>query len=214
MKNSSSPLNSFAFLGLAMLATTAVFAQVPVESTSTVTTTSAGTVSQFGGDAIVIKSTTSDAPISYSSTKTTTYVDENGNTVSTETVKSGLPVTVYYEKVGDRLVATKVMVRKVATTDVASPTTSASSTTTTTSAGTVSQFSPDAIVIRTTTTAAPVSYSSTKTTTYVDEDGNTVSSETVKSGLPVTVYYNKVGDQMVATKVVVKKTTSTTTTTP
>ncbi len=211
MKNSSYLLTSLASLGLFTSGTG--FAQVPVESTSTITTTSSGTVNQFGTDAIVIKSTTSDAPISYSSTKTTTYVDENGNAVSTETVKSGLPVTVYYEKVGDRLVATKVMVRKAVSVS-ASPADSTATTTTTTSAGTISQFSPNAIVVKTTTTAAPVSYSSTKTTTYVDEDGNTVSSETVKSGLPVTVYYNQVGDQMVATKVVVKKTTSSTTTTP
>ena len=81
-------------------------------------------------------------------------------------------------------------------------------TTTTTTNGTVSQFSPDAIVIRTTTTSAPVTYSSTKTTTYVDETGKAVAVETVKSGVPVTVYYSKDGDKMVATKVVVKKTTT------
>jgi len=86
-----------------------------------------------------------------------------------------------------------------------------STTTTTTSAGTVSQFSPDAIVVKTTTSADPISYSYTKNTTYVDEDGNTVSSETVKSGAPVTVYYTQDGDKMVATKVVVRKSTTTTT---
>ena len=213
MKNSSFLLNSIASLGMTLITVSTLFAQVPVETISTITTTSSGTVNQFGTDAIVIKSTTSDAPISYSSTKTTTYVDENGNAVSTETVKTGLPVTVYYEKVGDRLVATKVMVRKAVSVS-ASPAGSTATTTTTTSAGTISQFGPDAIVVKTTSTSTPVSYSSTKTTTYVDEDGNTVSSETVKSGLPVTVYYNQVGDQMVATKVVVKKTTTSTTTTP
>jgi len=89
-----------------------------------------------------------------------------------------------------------------------------STTTTTTSAGTVSQFSPDTIVVKTTTSADPISYSYTKTTTYVDENGNTVSSETVKSGSPVTVYYMQDGDKMVATKVVVRKTATTTTPTP
>ena len=82
---------------------------------------------------------------------------------------------------------------------------------TTTTTGTVSQFGPDAIVIRTTTSSTPVSYSSTKTTTYVDENGNPVSIETVKSGAPVTIHYTKNGDEMVATKVVVKKKTTTTT---
>jgi hypothetical protein len=92
----------------------------------------------------------------------------------------------------------------------AAPCATSTTTSTTTSAGTVSQFSPDTIVVKTTTSADPISYSYTKTTTYVDEDGNAVSSETVKSGAPVTVYYTQDGDKMVATKVVVRKTTTTT----
>jgi hypothetical protein len=40
--------------------------------------------------------------------------------------------------------------------------------------------------------------------------GNPVSMETVKSGLPVTVYYTQEGDQMIADKVVVRKTSTTT----
>jgi len=86
-------------------------------------------------------------------------------------------------------------------------------TTTTTSsdtqiAGTISQFTPDCIVVKSTTSTDPLSYSSSKTTTYVDEDGNPVSVETVKSGAPVIVYYTKDGDRMVATKVVVQRTTT------
>ncbi|HEV3271048.1 MAG TPA: hypothetical protein VGZ93_02600 [Candidatus Methylacidiphilales bacterium] len=100
----------------------------------------------------------------------------------------------------------------IATAQTAAPTTT--STTTTTSDGTVSQFSPDTIVVSSTTSATPVSYSYSKTTTYVDENGNTVSSETVKSGAPVTVYYTQDGDKMIATKVIVRKTTTTTTPTP
>jgi multidrug resistance efflux pump len=96
--------------------------------------------------------------------------------------------------------------------------------TTTTSAGTVSQFSPSAITV--TSGGAPVSYSYSKTTTYVDENGNPVSVETIRSGMPVTVYYSQEGDRMLASKVIVhnviptdqstviKKTTTTTTTTP
>jgi hypothetical protein len=95
-----------------------------------------------------------------------------------------------------------------------STTSTTSTTTTTTSAGTVSQFGPDTIVVKTTTSADPISYSYSKTTTYVDENGNAVSSETVKSGAPVTVYYTQDGDKMVATKVVVRKTTTTTTPAP
>jgi len=55
-----------------------------------------------------------------------------------------------------------------------------------------------------------VNYNYTKSTTYVDETGAPVSVETVKSGLPVKVYYTRDGDRMVADKVVVRKTTTTT----
>jgi uncharacterized protein RhaS with RHS repeats len=211
MKNTIRHLGGLTFLGVMLFTANVTFAQTPAESTTTTTTTSAGTVSQFSPDTIVVKTTTSAAPVSYSYTKTTTYVDENGNPVSSETVKSGLPVTVYYDKEGDRMVATKVIVRKTTVGEGTAPVTRE---TTTTSAGTISEFSPDTIVVKTTTSADPVSYSYTKTTTYVDENGNPVSSETVKSGLPVTVYYDKEGDRMVATKVVVRKTTTTTTPAP
>ena len=81
--------------------------------------------------------------------------------------------------------------------------------TTTEAAGTVSEFSPDAIVVRTETNPSPISYTYTKTTTYVDEAGAPVSLETVKSGLPVTIYYTNEGEKMIANKVVVRKVTTT-----
>jgi len=83
-------------------------------------------------------------------------------------------------------------------------------TVTTETVGTISEISPDTIVIRTETSSSPIDYSYTKTTTYVDETGAPVSIETVKSGLPVTVYYTREGDRMIANKVVVRKTTTTT----
>ena len=82
--------------------------------------------------------------------------------------------------------------------------------TTTESAGTISEVSPDALVIRSETSTTPTHYTYTKKTIYVDERGTPVSMETVKSGLPVTVYYTTEGNQMVADKVVVRKTTTTT----
>ena len=82
--------------------------------------------------------------------------------------------------------------------------------TTTETAGTISEVSPNNIVVRTETSSSPMSYSYTKSTTYVDETGAPVTIETVKSGLPVTVYYTREGDRMVANKVVVRKTTTTT----
>ncbi|MBW6521860.1 MAG: hypothetical protein K0A99_12775 [Desulfoarculaceae bacterium] len=86
--------------------------------------------------------------------------------------------------------------------------------TTTETVGTVSEVSPDTIVIRSETSTTPMEYRYTESTTYVDDTGAAVSIETVKSGLPVTVYYTLEGDRMVADKVVVQKTTTTTTETP
>jgi len=85
-----------------------------------------------------------------------------------------------------------------------------STVTKTESMGTISEVKPDTIVIRTETSSSPTNYSYTKSTTYVDEMGAPVSMETVKSGLPVTVYYTQEGDRMIANKVVVRKTTTTT----
>ena len=124
MKNRIRNLISLTFLGV-MLFTAAnrAFAQTSVPATTSTTTTmnSDGTVSQFGPDTIVVKSTTSVDPVSYSYSKTTTYVDENGNTVSSETVKSGVPVTIYYTQDGDKMIATKVIVRKTTTTTTPAP---------------------------------------------------------------------------------------------
>jgi hypothetical protein len=40
-------------------------------------------------------------------------VDENGNPVSIDTVKSGVPVTIYYDRNGDTMVASRVVVRSL-----------------------------------------------------------------------------------------------------
>jgi len=102
------------------------------EQMSVTTTETAGTISELGQDTIVVRSETSTSPMRYSSTKSTTYVDETGTPVSVETVKSGLPVTVYYTRDGDRMVANKVVVRKTTTTTTGSPLTETKQTRTTT----------------------------------------------------------------------------------
>ena len=98
------------------------------------------------------------------------------------------------------LLASPVFAEEVQTTEK-----TVTTTTTTTNSGTVSQFGPDAIVIRTLPSSAPVAYQYTTTTTYVDEMGRPFAMKNVKPGMPVTVHYTKAGDQMVATKIVVKK---------
>ena len=95
-----------------------LFAQQEKVTVETVTTETAGTISEVRPDTLVIRTETSSSPIKYSSTKTTTYVDETGAPVSVKTVTSGLPVTVYYTREGDRMIANKVVVKKTTTTTV------------------------------------------------------------------------------------------------
>ena len=193
------------------------------QSSITTTTTSAGTVREFSPEALTIASDPSAPPVRYTYSKTTQYVDENGNPVETSLIRSGAPVTVYYDRNGDQLTATKVVVRKSIDTGSDGSTTTTTATSTTSSQGMVSSLNPDAIVIRSDSASVPQSYSFSKTTTYVDENGNPVSIDTVRSGAPVTVFYDHDGDRLVATRVVVrnsdpnaavvehKKTTTTTT---
>ncbi len=95
-------------------------------------TQSVGTISEFGPETIVIRSESAPEPVRYSYTKQTTYVDETGAPVTIEAVKSGLPVTVHYTRVGDRLVADRVIVRKTTTVAPAAPVIEKKTTTTTT----------------------------------------------------------------------------------
>ncbi|MCE0496341.1 MAG: hypothetical protein LV481_00130 [Methylacidiphilales bacterium] len=105
-----------------------------------------------------------------------------------------------------------ILAGMLAAANLASAETTQSTTVTTTSSGTVSELDPNVITIHSISLSQPVGYTYTKTTAYVDQNGNPVSIETVKSGTPVTIYYSRQGNQTVASKVVVQ--TSTTTTAP
>jgi hypothetical protein len=133
----------------------------------TTTTTSAGTISEFSPDSIVIRSETASEPIRYSSTKTTTYVDDTGAPVAMDVIKSGVPVTVHYIHEGDRVVADRVIVHRHVTT--AAPAGVVEERHTTTAA-------PGVVEERRTTTApvvpaAPVIQENKTTTTTTTTDG-------------------------------------------
>jgi hypothetical protein len=102
-------------------------------SSTTQTTTYDGTVSQFSpdGDTIVLQGQGSSQPMSYSYSKSTTIVDQNGNPVDVSVVKTGIPVHVFYDRDGDRMIARKIVVQQSAPAPAA--VTTEKSTTTTTS---------------------------------------------------------------------------------
>ena len=218
----------------ALITASSVVAQTQrIEATQT-TTTAEGTLSEFGPQSIVIKTEAGSTPVRYLSRETTNYVDQDGNPVAMASVNPGHPVTVYYTKVGDTMVASKVMVRAMAagtaqtieapqvttTTRVrqidttqpiaTAPPRAVVTTQATTSDGTVTEFGPDEFVLRTTSSADPLRYTYGRTTTYVDEAGAPVSVRTVKSGIPVTVYSTQDGDTLRASKVIVRSAVTTT----
>ncbi|MDD5200081.1 MAG: hypothetical protein PHC88_09785 [Terrimicrobiaceae bacterium] len=134
MKNPIRNLGGAALLG--MLPLTAQFAQTQTAlETVTSTASSMGTISEFSPDTVSIRSDATTPPVSYRYTKSTTYVDETGAPVSIETVRSGTPVTVYYVKDADGMVASKIIVRRAVSTPAVPIVEETKKTTTTTTTG-------------------------------------------------------------------------------
>ncbi len=79
-------------------------------TTTSKTTTYTGVVSDINPSTstIILKSETAPAPVTYSFTKETVFVDAQGNVVSYETIKNA-PVTVEYIKDGDRTIVKRVV---------------------------------------------------------------------------------------------------------
>ena len=110
--------------------------QPATTTTTTVEPTEvAGTVTEFGTNALVIRSQESAAPVRYSFTKTTEYVDEAGNRITREVVKTGAPVTIRYIRDGDNMVVSRVVVHQAAPVAPATVTEKTTTTTTTTTEG-------------------------------------------------------------------------------
>jgi len=126
------------FLGTFLIAGSLLassFVQAQSATVTQVPITSMGTITEFSPQNIIIKSETGTSPVTYTYSKTTTYVDEAGNPVSMSMVKSGLPVTVYYTKTGETFAATKIVVRRSAPISTGAVIENKTSTTTTTSSG-------------------------------------------------------------------------------
>jgi hypothetical protein len=132
MENLMKKVIPFVFALSLLVTPYAIYAQQSTTVNTVTATETVGTISELSPDALVIHSETSSSPMNYTYTKSTTYVDDAGVPVSIETVKSGMPVTVHYTQEGDRMVATKVVVRKTMTTTDGSTIQKRRTTTTTT----------------------------------------------------------------------------------
>ncbi len=182
-----------------------------------------GVVTEYSPDRLVVEGEAALAR--YTFTKTTQYLDEAGNPVQVETIRKGVPVTVHYIQEGPARVASKIVVY-----NSTSKVSGYSDINTTPvkpfeTAGTVMELADGTIALRTDAKGEPLRYAYSKTTKWVDQDGNVVTSETVKSGTPITVVYTRRGERTEVAKIIVRnaavlqpaiieqKTTTTTTTT-
>jgi hypothetical protein len=85
------------------------------EITTTTSTITAGTIEEFDPSAsVVVQSRTSTAPLRYTVSRTTTFVDEAGAPIAVERISRGTPVTIYYLREGDRTLASRVIVHREA----------------------------------------------------------------------------------------------------
>jgi hypothetical protein len=98
----------FATCAIALSLATMSWAEVTVR-----TVTSAGAIEQFApGSELVIRTETTPDPIRYSVTRETTFVDETGTPVAVEKIVRGVPVNIEYVRDGNRMIVSKVIVRK------------------------------------------------------------------------------------------------------
>ena len=102
-------------LGLALAQTTTTTTTTDPETGTTTTqqttTSSAGTIVTYTPDSdyFMFRTTPEVAPARYYYTRDTTVIDPAGRTVSLSAIRPDMPATVYYTKVGDRVLVRKVV---------------------------------------------------------------------------------------------------------
>lgn len=173
------------------------------------TLTSTGTIGEFGASDFALQGTTTTSPNATPSNfafgPDTLFMDSLGNAVPRERFfrrGSKVPATVYYTRQPNgSLVANRVVM-----TETETPATTVASVE---SAGTITEVSPGILVIEQPGASnTAVRYVNNKTTNYVNENGEPVAPESVTAGTPVKIFYTKVGDTLVASKVEVHRNNS------
>jgi hypothetical protein len=101
----------------ALLATSCLWSSQAFAQTSTTVTTTNGAFTEYvpGSETMVVRSEAGTSPLRYSVTKQTTIVDDTGAPVAIERVSPGSQLSIQYTGSGDRLVASRVVVRRAAT---------------------------------------------------------------------------------------------------
>ena len=104
-------------LGAALLAISCFCSSQALAQTTTTVTTTNGAFTEFvpGSETMVVRTESGSSPLRYSVTKQTTIVDEAGAPVAIDRISPGSPLSIQYTGSGDRLVASRVVVRRAAT---------------------------------------------------------------------------------------------------
>jgi hypothetical protein len=104
-------------LAAALLAVGCFWSSQALAQTSTTVTTANGAFTQYvpGSETMVVKGETGTSPLRYSVTKQTTIVDQTGAPVAVDRISPGSQLSIQYTGSGDRLVASRVIVRPATT---------------------------------------------------------------------------------------------------
>jgi hypothetical protein len=109
-------------LGAALLAVGCFWSSQAFTQTTTTVTTTNGAFTEYvpGSETMVVRSETgTTSPLRYSVTKQTTIVDETGAPVAIDRISPGSQLSIQYTGSGDRLIASRVVVRRAATASTA-----------------------------------------------------------------------------------------------
>ncbi|WP_395744807.1 hypothetical protein [Prosthecobacter sp.] len=176
-------------LALPLLSSAQTLAPTTVTQTTSVTLPqdlhASGTISSFNAKGMMMLDPITGSMTEYMTNADTMFVDTHGRAIPPDRITQDTPVTVHYTPVGNMIVATKVVANTALTSD-----------------GTLVEVSPGVLVIQMPgASTTPARYVNNTTTNYVDQNGKPVPPASVKAGAPVRVFYTKVGDTLIASKV-------------
>ena len=159
----------------------------PANQTGALGTSFSGNIGAFTGNGFSLVSSPNGTPTNFMFGTETLFLDSSGRNIPRERFTSETPATVYYTRSGDNMIASRVVANDPPPVF---------------SAGTIREVSPGVLVVELPgASPTPVRYVDNKSTNYVDQNGDPVSPDSIKSGTIAKVFYTKVGDTLVASKV-------------
>jgi len=200
--------------------------EVAAEDESALNTT--GNVFSIDADTFSVTPEKVTIPLNFMYNSKTVFVDESDKSIPWEQMRAGLPVTVNYSTIGEKMLATKVVTtrwmidgakkeadpadeagrkrerlaesKKKKDADSA---TQRAVTAATTGGGTIMGFE-QVIAVRPQGSADVVQYVINNSTHYVDTSGQPVSLNLVRTGLPVSIQFVDNGGRKIATRIVLQ----------